>query len=577
MNNYQLGEMIESGGMGAVYKGRHVGLERDVAIKFILPHVASDEAAVERFLREARLAAKINHPNVVHVYDTGVDGQGRPYIVMELLQGEPLKQRLMRGPMTESDAVEIAKQVLLALEKAHAMGVIHRDIKPGNIFLCADRVVKILDFGVAKGLDAGNVTLAGKTVGSPAYMSPEQAEGNPVDHRTDLYSVGIVLYELLAGAVPFRGENSFAIMQKHLSSPPPSLPSGVHGALKAVVERALAKKPDKRFANAQEMRQALEKVPGRNVVVAVTGPGESPPAGAMATPSPGGRSTQSAEAAAHKKRAVWPFVAAAVVLAAVAIGVAPMILGGLASANSSGSTGGDPKQNGNGSTGTTSGETSGATGSTSGNGGGTSTSGGTGSNGGTVRTTTTETAREPIKFQTHEIPDPSLAAGTRKVETPGKDGVLEVTYTITLENGVEVGREKAGERTISNPTDEVVRVGSGSAPSAIEYRSETRTEPIRYRTQTRTNNSLRPGATRVVQEGSNGQREVVYRVGYKDGREVSRTQVSSSVSLQPVPKIVEKGPERQTSPAWHCTECGTRNAGSRNFCTECGTRRPGGN
>lgn len=608
MKNYEIGDIIDSGGMGVVYKGRHVGLERDVAIKFILPHVASDEQSVERFLREARLAGRINHPNVTHIYDTGVDDQGRPYIVMELLTGEPLKQRLTRGPMTEGDAIEITKQVLMALEKAHSMGVIHRDIKPGNIFLTTDRMAKILDFGVAKGLDSGtgNVTLAGKTVGSPAYMSPEQAEGETVDARTDLYSVGIVLYEMLSGNVPFKGENSLAIMQKHLSTPPPPLPSDVHPSIRSVVEKALAKKTDKRFASARDMLTALEKAPIRNVIVAKAASGDSLAVAGQPTPTPGRKSTKSHETAtaqpnSGKKGAPIALMAiAAVLLVGGGIIAVPMFLKGKQPATTTGGGSGGSTTGESGATTGTSGETgststtSGETGTTSGETGTTATTSGStgttattsGSTTGTEEVTTTETKTEPIPFETQSNDDPTMNVGETKVDVEGVDGEKEVTYSVTKSGETEVKREKVSERTIREPVAKVVRVGTKPAEVATTTKTVTERESIRFRVERIPWPGLPKGQSQTIREGRNGSRVVTYQITYKDGKQVSKTQVSSKVVEAPVSKMIRVGTKSSSSTSggttgggnqakpWFCPQCGERRSASQNVCPNDGTRRP---
>lgn len=548
MNNYEIGQLIDQGGMGAVYRGRHVALERDVAIKFILPHVASDAAAVERFLREARLAARINHPNVVHVYDTGVDEQGRPYIVMELLSGEPLKERLMRGPMTEADCVEIGKQVLSALDKAHSMSVIHRDIKPGNIFLCDDRLAKILDFGVAKGLDAGNVTLAGKTVGSPAYMSPEQAEGNSVDWRTDLYSIGIVMYEMLMGRVPFTGENSFAIMQKHLSTPPPPLPSTVNSQLRAIIEKALAKNPDKRYANAAEMRAALEKVPARNVIVAAPAP-DAP--SAHNTPPPANSPTVSGEPVSTKRSSALPFVLVGILALLVGGGIyaVPKLMKG-----QDGPPGPFPATGTTTSTGTNTGTTS----------------------SGSSDSITTEEERktEPIPFKTEPREDASLAQGATKVLVTGVNGEKEVIYEVKKRNGVEFERTKKDERVVRDPINQVVLVGKGAVEPETRTQQVTKEETIRFGTTTKTDRSMAPGTTKVVQEGENGLKTVVYELTYKGDKLVDRKQISSNVTKKPVQRIVAKGPAKIVERGWICSYCGKRRGPNQKFCPDDGTPKP---
>jgi serine/threonine-protein kinase len=576
MQNYELGEIIESGGMGAVYKGRHTALERDVAIKFILPHVAGDEAAVERFLREARLAARINHPNVVHVYDTGVDQQGQPYIVMELLTGESLKERLARGPMTEADAVDIGKQVLMALEKAHSMEVVHRDIKPANIYLCTDRTVKILDFGVAKGLDAGstgNVTVAGKTVGSPAYMSPEQAEGIPVDSRTDIYSVGIVMYEILTGYTPFRGENSLAIMQKHLNTPPPPLPKEANSAVRSVIEKALAKKPDKRFASAHEMKLALDKVSAKNVVVAKSETGES---AANPTPSPGRKSTKSHETAtAERKSPVLAIVIAVAALVTIGVGamVVPKVLGG------GSSSGSDPGPVNTGSVSVPDPDPQPS-----------ATPAGTDSSATTDSSVATpfekrDAIEEPIPFETTYEDDPNLDKGQEVTKVEGVDGKKVVTYLITYdkEGGTEIDRKQEGEpAVILEPIAKVVSRGTKAVATGFSgVKSETKTVSIPFRTTYTNSSAIRKGKTQTTRRGRTGQREITYQVTYENGKVINKREAGSRIVREPVNAEVTRGTGSSGSGSgdppkrgWRCRTCRKSLSSSQNFCPDDGTRKP---
>ncbi len=583
MQNYELGEIIESGGMGAVYKGRHTALERDVAIKFILPHVAGDEAAVERFLREARLAARINHPNVVHVYDTGVDQQGQPYIVMELLTGESLKERLARGPMTEAEAVHIGKQVLMALEKAHSMEVVHRDIKPANIYLCTDGTAKILDFGVAKGLDAGstgNVTVAGKTVGSPAYMSPEQAEGIPVDSRTDIYSVGIVMYEILAGYTPFRGENSLAIMQKHLNTPPPPLPKEANSAVRSVIEKALAKKPEKRYSSANEMKLALDKVTAKNVVVAKSETGESVGGN---TPSPGRKSTKSHETAtAERKSPIVAIVIAIVALVTIGVGamvVPKMLSGGKVPIDNPANTGSggnsisvpDPQP-----------------------------SDSPANTDSPVNTDipvgqpfeTTETKEESIPFETTYEDDPTMEKGQEVTKSEGVEGKQTVTYKVTFdkEGGTEIDRKPEGAPAVTlPPVAKVVTRGTKEVATGFTgTKSETKTVSIPFRTTYTNSSSLRKGKTQTTRRGRTGQREITYQVNYENGKEISRSESGSRVIREPVNAQVTKGTGSSGSSggdpaprgwtcrnrAGHTTNEDQSNGPNSDFCSNCGRRRP---
>ena len=246
MSTYELGEKIGRGGMGVVYRAQHTGLDIDVAVKFIHPHLADDDEAVARFIREARLSARIKHPNIVQIYDTGRDEQGRAYIVMEYLEGQSLRQRLKNGPIPEVEAIKIANDVLAALGKAHSTGVIHRDIKPGNIFLCSDGVAKLVDFGIAKAVGGGTLTGTGALVGTPEYMSPEQAEGLPVDAKTDIYSLGIVMYEMLTGVVPFKADSPLVVLRMQSERAFPPLSSSISEPARRFVEGCLQKDPEVR-------------------------------------------------------------------------------------------------------------------------------------------------------------------------------------------------------------------------------------------------------------------------------------------------------------------------------------------
>lgn len=257
IGNYRVAEQIGKGGMGHVYAAEHVRLGRQVALKFLAPSLRGDDEFLRRFLREARVMAQLEHPNLVRVLDYGEDDE-QPYLVMELLRGQTLRERLRERPLPEAEAVRVAAAVLSGLEAAHAAGVVHRDIKPGNLFLCRDGTVKVMDFGIAKSAEESHLTQTGVQVGTAEYMSPEQAEGAPVDGRSDLYSLGIVLYQMLAGQAPFRGDNSLVVLHQQVHKAPPPLPDAVPDWLRRVVLRALAKKPTARFASAAEMRGALE-------------------------------------------------------------------------------------------------------------------------------------------------------------------------------------------------------------------------------------------------------------------------------------------------------------------------------
>ena len=259
---YRILKRIGSGGMADVYLAEDEVLGRRVAIKILNERHARDDQFIERFRREAQSAAALSHPNVVAIYDRG-EAEGTYYIAMELLDGRNLKELIVaRGPAPPRIVVEYTRQILAALAYSHRHGIVHRDIKPHNIVVDRDGRVKVTDFGIARG-GASQMTEAGSIVGTAQYLSPEQARGEPVDARSDLYSLGIVLYELLTGSVPFTGDSPVEIAMKHLSTtpPPPSeVREGVPHELDLVVMRALAKDPDERYASAEEMDADLERI-----------------------------------------------------------------------------------------------------------------------------------------------------------------------------------------------------------------------------------------------------------------------------------------------------------------------------
>ncbi len=261
---YRLEASIGTGGMAQVFRGQDTTLDRQVAIKILAPQFARDPSFVERFRREAQAAARLNHPNIVNVYDTGVDGDTN-YIVMEYVEGRTLAEYLARGgTLAPRKAAEIAEKVAEALAAAHAQGVIHRDIKPANIMVTRDGRVKVMDFGIAR-LVAGPDTVeqTAAVLGTAAYLSPEQAQGQTVDARSDLYSLGIVLYEMVTGKPPFTGDSAMAVAYKHVQETPPppsSLNADVPPRMDAVVMRALAKNPANRYQSAGEFRDDLMRV-----------------------------------------------------------------------------------------------------------------------------------------------------------------------------------------------------------------------------------------------------------------------------------------------------------------------------
>jgi eukaryotic-like serine/threonine-protein kinase len=259
---YRILQKLGSGGMANVYLAEDEELGRRIAIKILNDRHANDDSFVERFRREAKNAAGLSHPNIVSIYDRG-EAEGTYYIAMEYLDGRSLKELVVaRGPLPIPDAIDATRQVLAALRFAHRKGVVHRDIKPHNVMADADGRLKVTDFGIARA-GVSQMTEAGSIIGTAQYLSPEQARGAPVDQRSDLYSVGVVLYEMLTGTTPFSGETPVEIAMKHLSDPPrppsverPDIPPD----LDMVVLRALAKNPDDRFQTAEEMNAELERI-----------------------------------------------------------------------------------------------------------------------------------------------------------------------------------------------------------------------------------------------------------------------------------------------------------------------------
>ena len=262
-DRYELGPVLGQGGMARVHQGLDRQLDREVAIKVLAPPFDRDGDFVERFRREARAAAGLSHPNIVAVFDSGSDGDTH-FIVTELVKGETLADRLRRdGPMPPADAVAVVVDIARALAAAHARGLIHRDIKPGNVMLLPDGRVKVVDFGIARAAGSDTLTHTGVVLGSTAYLSPEQAGGQPVDERADVYSLGCVLYEMLTGHVPFSADTPIATMYRHVNedAPPPSTIAPVQPELEDVVLRCLEKEPKRRFASAAELEAALLAVP----------------------------------------------------------------------------------------------------------------------------------------------------------------------------------------------------------------------------------------------------------------------------------------------------------------------------
>jgi len=277
-DRYRIGELLGRGGMAEVHAGTDARLGRQVAVKLLRPALATDPAFRTRFRQEAQAAARMSHPTIVRVYDAGeqtvVDPSGAelqlPFIVMERVEGRLLRDVVADGPLAPAEAVRIADGILTALEYSHRAGVVHLDIKPGNVMIAPNGQVKVMDFGIARAISdsAANLAQTSAILGTAQYFSPEQARGEALDARTDLYSTGVVLYELLTGRPPFRADSAVAVAYQHVSEvpvAPSALNPEVSPALSTVVLRALAKDRDERYQTAAEFRRDLEVALGGKV------------------------------------------------------------------------------------------------------------------------------------------------------------------------------------------------------------------------------------------------------------------------------------------------------------------------
>jgi serine/threonine-protein kinase len=316
---YRLDRELARGGMATVWVAEDPLLSRRVAVKLLLPQLAVDEALRVRFRNEAIAAAKLTHPGIVATYDTG-DDDGTAYIVMELVEGKTLRSLLdERGRLPVRDAVDISSQVADALEHAHRQGLVHRDIKPANVLVQSDGRVKVTDFGIAKAAGGDDLTRTGTVVGTARYLAPEQVNGHPVDGRADVYALGLILYEMLAGRAPFGGDNDMATAVARLTNTPEPIRTArpeVSRPLEDVVARSLARDPDYRYPSAQAFKDAL--APGRDS--APTGPlvpprpAPEPPGfertqvGARPQPQAGRPPTHPAPAPRRRRRWTWLLV-----------------------------------------------------------------------------------------------------------------------------------------------------------------------------------------------------------------------------------------------------------------------------
>ena len=314
VSHYRIIAEIGAGGMGVVYKAEDLRLGRLVALKFLPPQLVRDPDAKRRFFQEARTASAIDHVNVCTIHDIEETTDGRVFLSMAYCDGETLKKRLERGPLAATEAVRVAVQVARGLARAHQAGIVHRDVKPGNIMVTTEGEAKLLDFGIAKITSVGDLTRTGTTLGTIAYMAPEHVRGGDADERSDVWALGVVLYEMLAGRRPFSGANDYELLQAIVDRPQAPLTgvAGVTDDIARVVERALDKARDRRYANAGELVHALEAcVPAPRVGAARpascpgAGPGRSAPWRAPSSWSRRSSRCGRGDRAARAGRATW--------------------------------------------------------------------------------------------------------------------------------------------------------------------------------------------------------------------------------------------------------------------------------
>lgn len=356
---YRLDSMIATGGMGVVWRATDTRLGRPVAVKVLKPEYADDQLFRSRFEGEARSAAALHHPGIAGVYDYGAghaEGDGDhlpPYLVMELVDGQPLSALLANarasGRTLDAGVVQdLMAQAAEALGVAHRAGIVHRDVKPANLLVTADRTVKITDFGIARALDSVALTRTGSVMGTPQYLSPEQARGNPSTPASDVYSLGVVAFECLSGRRPFEAETPVATALAHLQQPVPQLPPSVPGPLAAVVRRALAKDPAERYADGAAFAEALRSpevaaaaapadgedghtrvltgvVPPVPVPVPAGGPAQ--PMHRLDSPSAYAGDARTGQDGDDERRSPWPIALAVIVLVVLAVIAAVLLLG----------------------------------------------------------------------------------------------------------------------------------------------------------------------------------------------------------------------------------------------------------
>jgi hypothetical protein len=262
---YEIQARVGEGGMGVVYRARQMSIDRVIALKMLNSQMQGDQTWVQRFYNEAKACSRLQHPNTIRMFDFGQTQDGRLFMTMEFLDGMSLRDALQRGPLAAHRVAKVLIQCCASLAEAHSIGIIHRDIKPDNVFLLnmagSPDFVKLLDFSVAKLLEGDRMkTQAGVVFGTPQYMSPEQGRGLPLDARSDLYALGVLAYEMLVGTVPFNDENPMIVIQMQREAPVPPMPDSVPYAMQMVVRRALEKDPARRYQSAGEMMQHCQQV-----------------------------------------------------------------------------------------------------------------------------------------------------------------------------------------------------------------------------------------------------------------------------------------------------------------------------
>ena len=299
ISHYRILEKLGSGGMGVVYKAEDTKLDRHVALKFLTPQSLGSADEKKRFIHEAKAAAALSHPNICTIYEID-EAEGRSFIAMEYVEGENLRTMIESGPLELERAIDIAMQTAAALHEAHEKGIIHRDIKPANIMITEKGQAKVMDFGLAKAPGQTKLTKEGTTLGTVFYMSPEQVGGGVMDRRTDIWSLGVVLYEMITGRLPFGGDYEQAVLYAIMNEepePPTALRTGVPMELERIVLKALARKPDERYQHADEMIGDLKRLKG-----------------ALAVSGDRARPARAAGSAGTKKRLpAWAIIAVAII------------------------------------------------------------------------------------------------------------------------------------------------------------------------------------------------------------------------------------------------------------------------